>query len=148
MTALVEFLEAAHYRRVPLRRNGVGHFEAEGTLNERPVRVLIDTGAARTVVSLALARELALTLQPLERRGGGAGGANLALFDVQGAALLVEGAVPRIQTLIAMDLAHVNTALTRRGATAVDVVLGVDVFDAQAAVIDYGSASLFLREVS
>jgi hypothetical protein len=33
-----------------------------------------------------------------------------------------------------------------RGTAPVDVILGVDVFDTQEAVIDYGSASLFLRE--
>ena len=46
-----------------------------------------------------------------------------------------------------MDLSHVNAALAQKGATPVDVILWVDVFDAQAAVIDYGTASLFLRDV-
>jgi hypothetical protein len=46
-----------------------------------------------------------------------------------------------------MDLTHVNAALAQKGATAVDVILGVDVFDAQSAIIDYGSASIFLRDV-
>ena len=45
-----------------------------------------------------------------------------------------------------MDLTHVNAALAQKGVAAVDVILGVDVFDAHAAVIDYGSGSLFLRE--
>jgi hypothetical protein len=38
-----------------------------------------------------------------------------------------------------------NAALKQKGVGAVDVVLGVDVFDVHEAVIDYGSASLFLR---
>jgi hypothetical protein len=147
MTSLIAFLEAAHFRRVPLRRNGVGHFEAAGTLNHRPVRVLIDTGAATTLVSLGLARELGLEVQPLGRRGGGAGGANLDIFEVRGADLRLGAVFPRTRGLFAMDLTHVNAALAQKGATPVDVILGVDVFDAQAAIIDYGSASLFLREV-
>lgn len=60
MKSLAAFLDAAGYRQIQLERTGVGHFEAAGTLNHRPVRVLIDTGAASTVVSLALARELGL----------------------------------------------------------------------------------------
>jgi hypothetical protein len=45
-----------------------------------------------------------------------------------------------------MDLNHVNAALAQKGTSPVDAILGVDVFDAQAAVIDYGSSSLFLRD--
>ena len=103
MTSLVAFLEAAHYLQVPLRRNGVGHFEAAGTLNPRPVRVLAD--------------------------------------------LRLGSVIPRTRGLFAVDLSHVNAALAQKGATPVDVILWVDVFDAQAAVIDYGTASLFLRDV-
>ena len=44
-----------------------------------------------------------------------------------------------------MDLTHVNQALALKGEAAVDVILGADVFEAQAAVIDYGSASLYLK---
>lgn len=55
--------------------------------------------------------------------------------------------VPRPKALLAMDLTHVNAALPQKGAARVDVFLGVDVFEAQAAIIDYGSASLFLRDV-
>lgn len=145
MAPLASFLETAGYRRVPLTRNGVGHFEAAGSLNGRAVRVLIDTGAASTVVSLSLARALGLEVQALDSRGGGAGGASLEIFQVRGADLRLGDVVPRAKGLIAMDLAHVNAPLAQRDTTPIDVILGVDVFDAQAAVIDYGSASLFLR---
>jgi len=144
--SLVDFLEASHYRRVPLSRTGAGHFETAGTLNGHPVRVLIDTGAAATIVSLARARELGLEVEPLERCGAGAGGGNLAVSRIRGAELRLGDVVPRTSALLAMDLAHVNAALAQKGVGAVDVILGVDVFDAQAAVIDYGSASLFLRD--
>jgi predicted aspartyl protease len=67
--SLPDFLEAAGYRRIPLSRNGVGHFEASGTLVGRAVRVLIDTGTASTVVSLSLAQELGLNPISLGRKG-------------------------------------------------------------------------------
>jgi hypothetical protein len=44
-----------------------------------------------------------------------------------------------------MDLAHVNQSLSLTGESPVDVILGADVFEAHAAVIDYGSLSLFLK---
>jgi len=144
--SIVSFLEGLGYRRIPLRRNAVGHFEAAGTLAGRAVRVLIDTGAASTVVSLALAREMGLSIAPVGRQGGGAGGVNLEIYEVVGAELLLDEAHPRPRGLYAMDLGHVNAALALKGTTPVEAILGADVFDAQAAVIDYDSSSLFLRD--
>jgi len=138
--SLVDFLEAARFLRVPLGRTGVGHLEAAGTLNGHRVRVTIDSGAASTSVSLALATELALEVQPLAQAGGGAVG------EIRGAELRVEGVVPRTRKLVAFDFAHINASLAMKGEKPVEVVLGVDVFDAQRAVIDYGSASLFLQD--
>lgn len=144
--SLRTFLEAEGYRRVPLTRNGVGHFETGGTLAGRPVRVLIDTGAGSTVVSLALAHELGLGLISEGHTGGGAGGTKLETFKLEDASLTLDHAVPRPKALYAMDLSHVNAALALKQAQPVDVILGVDVFERQAAVIDYGSSSLFLKD--
>ena len=44
--SLAAFLNQHGYLRIPLSRSGVGHFHTEGSLNGRPVSVLIDTGAA------------------------------------------------------------------------------------------------------
>jgi len=144
--SLGEFLEAAKFRRIPLSRTAVGHFEVPGTLNDHPVRVLIDTGAGRTIASLARVRDLGLQVTPLSRCGAGAGGTNLQVFQVDGCVLRVGDVTPKLTTLLAMDLTHVNAALAQKEVAPVDVILGVDVFDAHAAIIDYGSSSLFLRE--
>jgi aspartyl protease len=145
--SLPSFLASQGYRQVPLSRNGVGHFETGGILAGRSVRVLIDTGAASTVVSLGLAQELGLKLTALGRKGGGAGGAQLEIFQLVDASLSLDHAVPRPVALYAMDLSHVNAALALKGDKPIDVILGVDVFERQEAVIDYGSSSLFLKDV-
>jgi len=109
------------------------------------VAVLIDTGAASTVVSLALAREHRLALNKLDMKGGGAGGADLEVYHLVDGTLSLGDVQPQPRALLAMDLAHVNHALALKGEAPVDVILGADVFEAQAAVIDYGSSSLFLK---
>jgi len=38
-----EFLTGLGYVRVPLTRSGVGHFHTAGTLNGRPVELLVDS---------------------------------------------------------------------------------------------------------
>ena len=142
---LATFLHDAGYQRVPLTRSGVGHFHAAGSLNGRPVDILLDTGASSTVVSVAVAREHGITLNKLDVRGGGAGGANLEIHALVGATLSLGEVQPRPRALLAMDLTHVNQSLAAKGEAPVDVVLGADVFEAGAAVIDYGSSSLFLK---
>ena len=43
------------------------------------------------------------------------------------------------RALLAMDLTHVNQALALKGASAIEAILGGDVFEAQAVVINYSS---------
>jgi hypothetical protein len=47
-----------------------------------------------------------------------------------------------------MDLEPMNAAIRAQGSAEVDVILGLDVFDPHAAVIDYRTQSLFLRAVA
>jgi len=142
---LSAFLSNAGFRQVALSRSGLGHFHTAGSLSGHSVIVLIDTGAASTVVSLALARELDLALTKLDWKGGGAGDAQMDIFHLTDAKLSLGDVQPRYRALFAMDLTHVNQSLALKGEAPVDVVLGADVFEAQSAVIDYGSSSLFLK---
>jgi hypothetical protein len=92
MSELGDFLSARGYLRVPLRRSGVGHFHTAGTLNGRPVEVLVDTGAACTVVALSVVRELGPSAEWIDGEAGGAGGAlppNQALEQTAGHESLV-----------------------------------------------------------
>ena len=143
---LEAYLGKENYQRVPLSRSSLGHFHTPGSLNGHPVVVLIDTGAASTVVDLGSARDLGLTANKLAVTGGGAGGASLEIYDLPNAKLMLGEVKPRPRALLAMDLAHVNQALALRGEGRVDVVLGADVLEIQQAVIDYGSSSLFLKQ--
>lgn len=143
MTELSDFLMARGYLRIPLTRSGVGHFHAAGTLNGRPVEVLVDTGAACTVVAMSVAEALGLRTEWIDRSAGGAGGA-LDQFRIHGADFRLGSLRPRLAGPIGLDFEQVNASLRAHGSGEVDLILGVDVFDAHAAVIDYTSQSLFL----
>ena len=143
--SLVEFLAQNGYTRVPLSRSGIGHFHTDGTLDGRAVSVLVDTGAASTVFSLDIAREMGLALSKLDMYGGGAGAAQLEVYMIQQASFRLGALTPRTAALLAMDLTHVNQAAALRGSGPIDAVLGADVLEAHSAVIDYGSSSLYLK---
>jgi hypothetical protein len=146
MTHLEEHLGQNGFRRIELAKNGVGHFQTVGDLAGRSLSVLVDTGAGATVVSLAIARELGLEFEKMPATGGGAGGISLEVFRVRGAALRLGELTPKVRQLMAMDFEHINHGLACKGCDPVDAILGVDVFESQSAVIDYGSSSLFLKE--
>ena len=78
------------------------------------------------------------------RLGGGAGGATLAIYALDGAILSLDGRALRSDGIYALDLSHVNQGLTMKGATRVQGVLGADVLTYHRAVIDYATMSLFL----
>lgn len=143
--SLSKLLEQGGYAHVPLTKNGVGHFQTPGWLNGHPLSVLLDTGASQTVISLELAKALELEIEKLPMQGGGAGGAAIELFLIPTARLSLGGIQAQHKEIVAMDLWHVNESLRLKGADPVDAILGVDVFEAQAAVIDYGSSSLYLK---
>jgi hypothetical protein len=143
--SLVEFLERNGYTRIPLSRSGVGHFHTDGTLGDRPVSVLVDTGAGSTVFSLDIAREMGLTLTRMPMFGGGAGAARLDVYQMEGAGFRLGSLTPKVGAMLAMDLTHVNQATALRGSGPIDAVLGADVLEAHSAVIDYGSSSLYLK---
>jgi hypothetical protein len=102
---LAELLQTAGFRRVALSRTAAGHFELAGTLNGHSVRVLVDTGAARTVASLQRVRELGLSAHPLARCGAGAGGSALQVFQVEGAELCLDGFPPKLAALLMLGRA-------------------------------------------
>jgi hypothetical protein len=143
---LESFLEQQGFKKIKLAKNGVGHFQTVGDLGGHPLSVLVDTGAGATVVSLALVEKLGLELEKISAAGGGAGGVSLEVFSVQDATLKLGKLTPRVRQLMAMDFEHINHGLACKGCEPVDAILGVDVFEAQSAVIDYGSSSLFLKE--
>ncbi len=143
--SLVTFLNQNGYIQIPLSRSGVGHFHAEGFLNDRSISVLIDTGAASTVFSLDLARDMNLPMTKLSMFGGGAGAAQLEIHQIQDARFAIGDISPKTRALLAMDLSHVNQALALKNSSPVDAILGVDALEAHSAVIDYGSNSLYLK---
>ncbi len=144
MSELTDFLNGRGYRQLALTRSVVGHFHTQGTLNGRPVEILVDTGAACTCVALSLVRALGISCERVDDAAAGAGGA-FEQFRVDGADFRLGSFTPRINSLAGFDFEHVNAPLRANGSTEVDMILGVDVFDAHAAVIDYETQSLFLR---
>ena len=144
-TALAELLLRCGFRQHTLVRNQIGQLQLVGLLQNAPVDILLDTGAASTVVDLSYCRANGIPTCDTGRLGGGAGGMTLRIHALDGATLSLDGHPLRSDGIYAVDLAHVNEGLMTKGASRVHGVLGADVLTYHRAVIDYATMSLFLR---
>ena len=144
-TALADLLSQHGFHRHPLVRNQVGHLQLVGLLHNAPVDILLDTGAASTVVDLSYCRDKGIPTRDTGKLGGGAGGITLAIHALDGATLCLDGHPLRNDGIYAVDLTHVNEGLVTKGASRVQGVLGADVLTYHQAVIDYATMSLFLH---
>ncbi|MDX2003019.1 MAG: retropepsin-like aspartic protease [Chitinophagales bacterium] len=115
------------------------HLFVEGTVNDIPCRILIDTGASKTVFDRAYlqAHKDAIQLTESEKLSSGLGTntmksekafiENLAIGSMQLGSY--EGAV--------LDLTHVNNSYNTLGLQPVHAILGNDILCRYQAVIDY-----------
>jgi len=142
---LAALLSRHGFQRHVLTRNRVGHFQLVGSLAGEAVDILLDTGAASTVVDLGYCRRRGLALRDTGRLGGGAGGVTLPIHDLGDVGLTLDGLAVHPDGVFAIDLSHVIEGLAEKGAEPVQAVLGVDVLLHHDAVIDYATRSLFLR---
>jgi hypothetical protein len=144
-TALAELLSQHGFHRHPLVRNQIGHLQLVGALYNAAVDILLDTGAASTVIDLSYCRAKGIPTRDTGKLGGGAGGITLAIHALDGVTLSLDGRPLRSDGIYAVDLTHVNEGLITKGASRVQGVLGADVLTYHQAVIDYATMSLFLH---
>jgi hypothetical protein len=140
-----DLLAQSGFRRHGLERNAVGHLQLTGALGGEAIDILVDTGAASTVVDVGWCRTRNIPLVDTGHLGGGAGGVTLPIYALGPVPLTIDGAPVRSTGILAIDLSHVNHGLATKGARPVDGVLGADVLSLHEALIDYSTQSLFLR---
>lgn len=144
-TALAELLYRHGFHRHRLVRNQVGHLQLVGSLHNAPIDMLLDTGAASTVIDLSYCRATGIPTRDTGKRGGGAGGTTLAIHVLDGVTLSLDDRPLHGDGIYAVDLGHVNEGLVAKGASRVHGVIGADVLTHHQAVIDYATMSLFLH---
>jgi predicted aspartyl protease len=143
---LAKLLTAEGYSAVKLVRSSSGLLEVPAQVGGTPATLGLDTGAVRTCFDRASAQRLELCTRQADDRAAGLGVGDQAVTYVA----LPEFSIgpcclPAVEAMV-IDLSHVNQARRRRGDRSFDGLLGSDILVARAAVLDYGSLTLFLRE--
>lgn len=140
-SAIAELLSRHGFRRFTMSRSPVGHLKLGGQLDGRPIDIVLDTGASKTVVELTYCQSEGLALTDTGQPGHG--GNVYTLGDVR---MTLDGLQVRTDGIVALDMSSTNQRLMMRGVDAIRAVIGQDVLRHHQAVIDYATLTLFLKE--
>src|SRR5690242_3096314 len=146
-SAIADLLSRHGFRRFMMSRTRVGHLRLAGHLDERRIDIVLDTGAASTVVDLNYCQSEGIAVQDTGQIGsGGVEGRTHPLYVLGDVPLTLEGLPIQSDGIVAMDLSHVNQKLMGRGAERMHAILGADVLLYHRALIDYATLALFLKK--
>jgi predicted aspartyl protease len=144
-TALAALLKAQKYVEVPLLVDKLGLLQVAANINGESVLFQVDTGAMDAEIDKTVAARLKLPTKEtsiiLQGLGGEVSKVNkvsLEKFSVQ--------SVQRPLDMLLDDLSGVNAALQQEGGSHYDGLLGATFLAPLSAVIDYGSAKMFLLD--
>ena len=146
---MAELLSAHGFRRFMMSRTQVGHLKLVGHFDGRPIDIVLDTGAAKTIVDLSYCRSEGIAVSDTGQPGApavGAGNIAVSVHTLGDVRLTLEGLPLRSDGIFAIDMTYTNQKLMMKGADPIRAVLGQDVLRYHRAVIDYAALALFLKE--
>jgi predicted aspartyl protease len=144
-TTLSEFLKGQGYTGIQMEKNAVGHFEVQAFVDGLSARLLVDTGASRTVIARASVSRLKIAITESETKAGGVGTSEHAVaFGVIQTLELQSFHISSLPVGV-IDLSHVNQALEAHGGISIDGAIGGDLMGSREAVIDYQHGIIYLR---
>ena len=148
-SAIAELLSRHGFRRFMMSRTQVGHLKLVGHLDGRPIDIVLDTGAAKTIVDLSYCRSEGIAVSDTGQPGAGAVGAGnvtVSVYTLGDVRLTLEGLPVRSDGIFAIDMTSTNQRLMMKGVDPIRAVIGQDVLRYHQAVIDYATLALFLKE--
>jgi hypothetical protein len=137
---LAELLGRHGFRSFGMTRTAVGHLKLVGTLGDREIDIVVDTGASRTFAELSYCRSHGIDVTDTGKPGHGG-----TVHTVDDARLELEGLPLRTDGLLSLDMSNTNKMLAGRGVEPICAVIGQDALRNHQAVIDYATLRLFLN---
>src|ERR1700722_11435962 len=101
---IAELLARNGFRRFMMSRTQVGHLKLVGHLDGRPIDIVLDTGASKTVVDLSYCRSEAIAVSDIGQPGAGAvtAGTDAYVHTLGDVRLTLEGLPVRSDTIFAI----------------------------------------------
>ncbi|MGC6421191.1 MAG: hypothetical protein ACON47_05705 [Flavobacteriaceae bacterium] len=132
--------------QIPIQFLPTEHICCQLLLNDKPVFLLIDTGATNSCIAFSRYEFYSMKLQEESIEAAGAGLEKLKAQKTEKAVLRTQcTAVIQKFSWMVLDLAPINTSLEKNEAPAIDGILGADVLRKRKACIDYDKDLLTLQ---
>ncbi len=144
LNPLSDFLEELGYVSVPLRRTPVGHLELDATVNGKPARLLVDTGASATVINKTSAERWGLEYHDDPGQAVGCGFAAPAAKAILDELRLADLEIDNVDVAV-VDLSQINAGLEQAKAQPIDGIIGSTLMIERNGIVAYGSDTLHLR---
>jgi len=139
--------------RIPIRllkieQNGC-HPVVTARLNNKSIRMVIDTGASQTVFDKTRIEELLGkdVLEHIKILSAGLGTSKMKSMLVRIEKLKLGDMVFSDNDFVVLDLSHVNHSYALMGMKPIDGVIGGDILKRTRAVIDYGKKEMELKKL-
>ena len=145
MENLKDYLLAADYVCIKLKKTVTNHFELRVKINNVKGRFILDTGASNSCVGFDQVETFHLEAQESEHKASGAGTTEIETKISKKNKLKIGGYQLKKTSLILIDLKHINHALTKQKAEPIQGIIGADILHKGEAIIDYKKKYLFLK---
>jgi hypothetical protein len=140
---LAEMMQRKGYAAIELEKLRTGYLGVRVRIGDTKLFLLLDTGSPDSYADPQRTKAADVTWKYLDENAFGPGWGKVGFCAVSGMKIGdVEAAPFQFRS---KDQAKLNDLLAEYGDPAVDGLLGADVLDLHAAVIDYSSRTLFLR---
>ena len=142
---LSAMLRGRNYVEVPMKKVAISDFEINANVNRRKALLLVDTGAAITLIDREVSRDAGVDFRRTDYVVGGAGGGRqrIAVGTVKNFNL--NGLKVRQAQIAISDISSLGMQLSEKGKPPLDGYLGADFLRQKSAVIDCAGLKLYLR---
>lgn len=145
MSELEILLKQEKYKKTKFKISKTKHLLIKASINGILGDFILDTGASTTCIDFSGIEHFKISAQESSTKASGAGAIGMDTQISKNNILKLGSWKTTELNVIIFDLSHVNQALTDFNAKAVHGIIGADILEKGAAVIDYKNQFLFLR---
>ncbi|WP_457617091.1 retropepsin-like aspartic protease [Lutibacter sp.] len=145
---LKNILFRKRYTKIKLKKINTNHFVLKLTINGVKGKFILDTGASNSCIDATLIQKFKLkNVEDSETKAAGAGATGMETKVSLKNSLEINKWKYFNFTLILLDFSHVNNALTEHNSKKVQGIIGADILEKGAAIIDYKKKCLYLKKL-
>ena len=139
------FIKSEGYFSVKLKKTVTNHYQAKAKINNIEGLFIIDTGASNTCVNLKFSKKFNLIFEESKIKASSATDLMSETKISKKNSLKIGKWIYLKCSIVLFNMDHINKALSERGISDVDGIIGADILKKGKAIIDYEKNRLYLK---